>query len=151
MGTDRRDRRRPGGSTWQSVATGRPVETHDLNGEIVRIGASGRRADTRDRVLVGAMDELVAAGAEPGTVHEATLLGRLASELTRPSTGSAKGRAEDHRRRRRGRAARRLDGHADRVDPVACRPGSGRGACRRRRGGTPLAGAAVSPATAHSS
>ncbi len=70
-------RRRPGGSTWQSVATGRPIETHDLNGEIVRIGAAAGVPTPANALLVEAMDELVAAGAQPGTVDEATLLARL--------------------------------------------------------------------------
>jgi 2-dehydropantoate 2-reductase len=70
-------RRRPGGSTWQSVATGRPVETHDLNGEIVRIGASAGVPTPANALLVAAMDELVASGAQPGTIDEASLLARL--------------------------------------------------------------------------
>jgi 2-dehydropantoate 2-reductase len=69
--------RRPGGSTWQSVATGRPVETHDLNGEIVRIGARACVPTPANALLVEAMDELVASGDEPGSRDEASFLARL--------------------------------------------------------------------------
>jgi 2-dehydropantoate 2-reductase len=70
-------RRRPGGSTWQSVATGRPVETDDLNGEIVRIGARAEVPTPANALLVEAMDELVASGDEPGTRDESVLLAQL--------------------------------------------------------------------------
>jgi 2-dehydropantoate 2-reductase len=70
-------RRRPGGSTWQSVATGRPVETDDLNGEIVRIGARAGVPTPANALLVEAMHELAESGHEPGTRDEARLLARL--------------------------------------------------------------------------
>jgi 2-dehydropantoate 2-reductase len=73
-------RRRPGGSTWQSVATGRSVETHDLNGEIVRIGERAGVPTPANALLVAAVDELVASGARPGTIDEAILLARLGQD-----------------------------------------------------------------------
>jgi 2-dehydropantoate 2-reductase len=69
--------RRPGGSTWQSIATGRPVETDDLNGEIVRIGDEAGVPAKVNALLVRAVDELVASRGEPGSVSESSLLARL--------------------------------------------------------------------------
>jgi 2-dehydropantoate 2-reductase len=70
-------RKRPGGSTWQSVATGRPVETGDLNGEIVRIGERVGVPTPVNALLVGAVDEMVANRTTPGSVDEASLVARL--------------------------------------------------------------------------
>jgi 2-dehydropantoate 2-reductase len=69
--------RRPGGSTWQSLATHRPVETDDLNGEIVRIGSETGVSTAVNALLVRAVHELAASGAEPGSFTESSLLARL--------------------------------------------------------------------------
>jgi 2-dehydropantoate 2-reductase len=71
------ERTRPGGSTWQSMARGRPLEVDYLNGEIVLLGRlHGVRAPVNE-LLQQASHEAVAAGREPGSTPTAALLDRL--------------------------------------------------------------------------
>ncbi len=59
-------RHRPGGSTWQSVARGRALESPWLNGEIVRIAASiGREAPINRRLCACSLRPPATPGSEP--------------------------------------------------------------------------------------
>jgi 2-dehydropantoate 2-reductase len=69
--------RRPGGSTWQSLARGTPVEVDYLNGEIVLLGRLHGVPAPVNEMLQRATHEAAAAGAAPGSIPAAELLARL--------------------------------------------------------------------------
>ncbi len=64
---------RGGGSTWQSIVTGRSIETDYLNGEVVLVARSCGMAAPINESLQRAMHQLVRSGGQPGSV-DATLL-----------------------------------------------------------------------------
>jgi 2-dehydropantoate 2-reductase len=68
------DRPRPGGSTWQSLARGLPVEVDYLNGEIVLLGRLHGVPTPVNEVLQRATHDAVAAGTRPGSLAAADLL-----------------------------------------------------------------------------
>jgi len=67
-----------GSSTWQSLTRGTGIETDHLNGEIVLLGRLHGVATPANALLQRAMRAAAAAGTEPGTVDERTLLDQLA-------------------------------------------------------------------------
>jgi 2-dehydropantoate 2-reductase len=67
-------RHRGGGSTWQSIVTGRSIETDYLNGEIVLVARSCRYPAPINEALQRAMNELVRTGGEPGSMDAGSLL-----------------------------------------------------------------------------
>ena len=69
--------RRPGGSTWQSLARGTPVEVDYLNGEIVLLGRLHGVPAPVNEMLQRAAHEAAAAGAAPGSVPAGDLLSRI--------------------------------------------------------------------------
>ena len=71
-----RHRERPGGSTWQSLARGRAIETDYLNGEISRLGALHGVATSLNDVLMRHANALAAARQGPGSVP----VGEIAAE-----------------------------------------------------------------------
>ena len=70
-------RRRPGGSTWQSLARGASVEVDYLNGEIVLLGRLHNVATPVNELLQQATHRAVAEGLPPGTQPAAELLSVL--------------------------------------------------------------------------
>ena len=64
--------RRPGGSTWQSLARGTPVEVDYLNGEIVLLGRLHGVPAPVNEMLQRAAHEAAAAGAAPGSIPAPT-------------------------------------------------------------------------------
>jgi 2-dehydropantoate 2-reductase len=71
------DGRRPGGSTWQSLARGTPVEVDYLNGEIVLLGRLHGMPTPVNEMLQRAAHAAAADGAAPGSIPAAELLARL--------------------------------------------------------------------------
>ena len=71
------DASRPGASTWQSLATGRPVEVDHLNGEIVLLGRLHGVPTPVNELLQAEAHRALADGAAPGSIPAATLLARL--------------------------------------------------------------------------
>lgn len=70
--------RRPGGSSWQSLARGGGrIETAYLNGEIVMLGRQHGVATPVNERLLDLVLRLAASGAPPGTLDEQELLERL--------------------------------------------------------------------------
>jgi len=73
-------KRRPGGSTWQSLARrSGNVETDFLNGEIVRLGERVGVATPVNRLLCAVAAEMARAGTLPGSYTERALLDRLSA------------------------------------------------------------------------
>jgi 2-dehydropantoate 2-reductase len=71
-------RERGGGSSWQSLRRGTgSIETDYLNGEVVRLGRLHGVPTPANALLQATARRLAAAGAEPGSVPAADLLGRL--------------------------------------------------------------------------
>lgn len=70
---------RGGGSTWQSLVTGRSIETDYLNGEVVLIARSSGQTAPVNEALQRVMHELVRTGKQPGTIDAATLLASLST------------------------------------------------------------------------
>ena len=70
-------RRRPGGSTFQSLARGGTVEVDYLNGEIVLLGRLHDVPTPANELLQHATHRAVAEGTEPGTIPAAELLAQL--------------------------------------------------------------------------
>jgi 2-dehydropantoate 2-reductase len=68
---------RGGGSTWQSVVTGRSIETDYLNGEVVLLARSCGVAAPVNELLQRTMHELARSGREPGSIDAAFLLNQL--------------------------------------------------------------------------
>jgi 2-dehydropantoate 2-reductase len=68
---------RPGGSTWQSLARGNPVEVDYLNGEIVLLGRLHGVPAPVNELLQRATHEAVARRLAPGSIPAADLLARL--------------------------------------------------------------------------
>jgi 2-dehydropantoate 2-reductase len=63
------DQRRPGGSSWQSLARGAPdIESDYLNGEVVLLGRLHGVPTPVNRLLQRLANQLAATGAEPGSV-----------------------------------------------------------------------------------
>jgi 2-dehydropantoate 2-reductase len=71
------DRTRPGASTWQSLASGLPVEVDHLNGEIVLLGRLHGVPTPVNELLQAATHAAVASRTPPGSVPAADLLARL--------------------------------------------------------------------------
>ena len=69
--------RRPGGSTWQSLARGTPVEVDYLNGEIVLLARLHGVAAPVNELLQRATHRAAVDGAAPGSIPAADLLARL--------------------------------------------------------------------------
>lgn len=65
---------RGGGSTWQSIVTGRSIETDYLNGEIVLVARSCGLSAPVNQALQHAMHQLVRTGGQPGSMDAAALL-----------------------------------------------------------------------------
>ncbi len=65
---------RGGGSTWQSIATGRSIETDFLNGEIVLIGRENATPTPVNALMQLTMHQLVRSGQGVGSVDAAALL-----------------------------------------------------------------------------
>jgi 2-dehydropantoate 2-reductase len=72
---------RGGGSTWQSLATGRPAETDYLNGEIVLIGTLHHMPTPANSLMQRVMWELAQHNARPHSVDAELLLSEL-NDLT---------------------------------------------------------------------
>jgi len=70
---------RPGGSSWQSLARGQPIETDYLNGEIVRLGAAHGVATPVNAVLTRRANELAVSGTGPGRVPVEEILAETAA------------------------------------------------------------------------
>ncbi len=70
-------RRRPGGSTWQSLARGASVEVDYLNGEIVLLGRLHDVPTPVNELLQHATHHAAAAGTPPGAIPAAELLAAL--------------------------------------------------------------------------
>jgi 2-dehydropantoate 2-reductase len=70
-------RRRPGGSTFQSLTRGGTVEVDYLNGEIVLLGRLHGVPTPVNELLQQATHRAVAEGTEPGTTSAADLLAEL--------------------------------------------------------------------------
>ncbi len=68
---------RGGGSTWQSLATGRPTEVDYLNGEIVLIARHLNQAAPVNELLQHTVRQLAATASPPESVDPATLLAQL--------------------------------------------------------------------------
>jgi 2-dehydropantoate 2-reductase len=83
-------RRRPGGSTWQSLArgTGR-VEVDALNGEIVLLGRLHGVATPANELLQHLATDMAASGAEPGTVDAEALIGMFEDWRSRGGPASS--------------------------------------------------------------
>lgn len=64
---------RGGGSTWQSIVTGRSIETDYLNGEIVLLARSCGYPAPVNEALQRAMNELVRTGGKPGSIDAVSL------------------------------------------------------------------------------
>src|SRR5262249_6135202 len=71
-------RRRPGGSTFQSLARGGTVEVDYLNGEIVLLGRLHDVPTPVNELLQNATHRAVADGTPPQSIPAAELLGQLA-------------------------------------------------------------------------
>jgi 2-dehydropantoate 2-reductase len=71
------DERRPGASTWQSLARGLPVEVDHLNGEIVLLSRLHGVPAPVNTMLQEATHRAVAERTRPGSVPAAELLTRL--------------------------------------------------------------------------
>ena len=69
--------RRPGGSTWQSIARGTAPETDLLNGEIVRLARLHGVAAPVNALLQRLVRRLAVAGGAPGSVPVADVLAAL--------------------------------------------------------------------------
>ena len=69
--------RRPGGSTWQSLARGRPVEVDYLNGEIVLLGRLHGVPTPVNELLQHATHDAVTTRTPPGSIPAAELLTTL--------------------------------------------------------------------------
>jgi 2-dehydropantoate 2-reductase len=70
--------RRPGSSTWQSLARGlREVEADWFNGEIVLLGRQHGVPTPVNELLQRLSNEAAAAGLPPGSYHEDDLLSML--------------------------------------------------------------------------
>jgi 2-dehydropantoate 2-reductase len=73
-------RRRPGGSTWQSLERGAgSVETDYLNGEVVLLGRLHGIPTPANELLQRLANELAREGRKPGALGERELLARLMS------------------------------------------------------------------------
>jgi 2-dehydropantoate 2-reductase len=70
---------RGGGSTWQSLVTGRSIETDYLNGEVVLVARSCGTNAPVNEALQRAMHELVRSGGQPGSVDAASLVASLST------------------------------------------------------------------------
>jgi 2-dehydropantoate 2-reductase len=70
-------RRSPGGSTFQSVARGRDVETEYLNGEVILLGRLHGVPTPANEALQQLMRRELAAGVQPGAMTAADLMRRL--------------------------------------------------------------------------
>jgi 2-dehydropantoate 2-reductase len=70
-------KRRPGGSTYQSLVRGLPVEVDYLNGEIVLLGRLHDVPTPVNELLQQATHRAAAEGTEPGSVPAADLLAAL--------------------------------------------------------------------------
>ena len=68
---------RPGGSTWQSLARGMPVEVDYLNGEIVLLARLHGVPSPVNAMLQRATHDAAARGATPGSIPAADLLARI--------------------------------------------------------------------------
>jgi 2-dehydropantoate 2-reductase len=68
---------RAGGSTWQSMTTGRSLETDYLNGEISLLGALHGVPTPVNRMVQLAAAEAVREEKEPGSYTPEELLGRI--------------------------------------------------------------------------
>ncbi len=68
---------RAGGSTWQSMSTGRSLETDYLNGEISLLGTLHGVPTPVNRMVQMAAAEAVREGKEPGSYTPEELLGRI--------------------------------------------------------------------------
>jgi 2-dehydropantoate 2-reductase len=75
---------RGGGSTWQSVVSGRSIETDYLNGEVVLQGRLAGVPTPVNLALVQVMNDLVRSRTEPGTVDAATVLQQLRRQQSKP-------------------------------------------------------------------
>ena len=64
---------RAGGSTWQSLARGKPVECEYLNGEITMLGRSHGVATPVNAALLRLVTRAAASGAPPGAMTEVEL------------------------------------------------------------------------------
>ncbi len=69
--------RRAGGSTYQSLATGRSIETDYLNGEIVLIANTNGLESPVNALIQQTMNRVAARGGQPGSVDAASLLAEL--------------------------------------------------------------------------
>ncbi len=73
--------RRGGGSSWQSLARGTgAIEADQLNGEVVLLGRLHGVETPANALIQRVANTMAAAGAEPGSVEETELLGRLHGE-----------------------------------------------------------------------
>ena len=68
---------RGGGSTWQSLARGTPVETDFLNGEIVRIGTVHGVPTPANVLLRNLAYDAARAGRKPGFMSASQVLSQL--------------------------------------------------------------------------
>jgi 2-dehydropantoate 2-reductase len=74
------DQKRPGGSSWQSLARGAPdIESDYLNGEIVLLGRLHGVPTPVNQLLQRLANQLAATGAQPGSVPPDRLEELLAS------------------------------------------------------------------------
>ncbi|HEX3841997.1 MAG TPA: 2-dehydropantoate 2-reductase [Acidimicrobiales bacterium] len=74
------DQRRPGGSSWQSLARGAPdIESDYLNGEVVLLGRLHGVPTPVNQLLQRLANQLAATGAKPGSVSPDRLEELLAS------------------------------------------------------------------------
>jgi 2-dehydropantoate 2-reductase len=79
-------RRRPGGSSWQSVERGTGnIETDYLNGEIVLVGRMCGVPTPANQLIQEMTREFVAARRPPGTIPAASILEQLDRVCTPPS------------------------------------------------------------------
>ena len=73
----REQKRRPGGSTYQSLVRGLPVEVDYLNGEIVLLGRLHDVPTPVNELLQSATHSAVVDRTEPGSLAAADLLAQL--------------------------------------------------------------------------
>ncbi|MFO1186693.1 MAG: ketopantoate reductase family protein [Alphaproteobacteria bacterium] len=79
---------REGGSTWQSLARGRPLETDHLTGEIVRLATAHGAPAPLNTYFLALLRELARTGAPPGSFPAARIYRELAPFLGERLTGS---------------------------------------------------------------
>ena len=74
--------KREGGSTWQSVVTGRPLETDYLNGEIVLLGRMHGVPTPGNATMLDIASEAAAGRLQPGWITPEECLARIAARAS---------------------------------------------------------------------